>query len=340
MDQRSQSTKELLLKFVELSERGVRASQDELRERCGSETKRNSSLQSSLHILQSQLAAAKEDQERTYGELVRAEKKLDRLRSQSITGQAQAQPPPPAGPTGSAPSGAPTPTASAGGDVEMKDASSAVASPSATAGLNGSSQPTPAVDPSSSSENLQPSLASLVEATLPDPEDRALADSRLLALEKMREEKFKLELELDRLRLEVDHPPEATVTGTAVFQVLLGQLEHYRTQASRTKDELERVVEEADGLRDGRKVFETSAVVSFFSTSPTSTFNPITCSRRVSYVSLTLRDPFSSSAVARASAGGHAPDAAVQARAGPRQAQGRAGRPDGQAQREEGQGGR
>lgn len=288
VDQRSQSTKELLLKFVELSERGVRASQDELRERCGSETKRNASLQSSLHILQSQLAAAKEDQERTYGELVRAEKKLDRLRSQSITGQAQPQPPPPAGPTGSAPSGAPTPTASAAGDVEMKDASSAVASPSATVGLNGSSKPTPAVDPSLLSENLQPSLASLVEATLPDPEDRALADSRLLALEELREEKLKLELELDRLRLEVDHPPESTVTGTAVFQVLLGQLEHYRTQASRIKGELERVVEEADGLRDGRKVFETSAVVSFFSTSPVSTLTPITCARRVSYVNLTL----------------------------------------------------
>lgn len=256
VDQRSQSTKELLVKFVELAERGVRASQDELRERSGAESKKSATLASSLHVLQAQLASAKADQDRTYADLLKAEKQLDRLRCQSIVGRPggiDGQSTPAAGPSSG--SAAPTP-APAGSDVEMKGPGSGVPSPAPPKGTlaNGSA----ALDPNAP----QPSLASLVEATLPDPADRALADSRLEEIERLRAERVRLEQTVDRLRLEVDHPPEHVVSGTALFKALLAQLDHYQTQIKQAREEYDKLVLEADGLRDDRRAFEAQAAVS------------------------------------------------------------------------------
>lgn len=257
VDQRSQSTKALLVKFVELAGQGVRASADELRERCGVEGRKSATAEASVRLLAGQLAAARAEQARTAADLQRAEKQLDRLRCQSIIGQL-----PPEERPGSS-SADPTSGPSHADGIDRKPSISGVTSPGLVNGTpsNGSGMATGAggkLDPNAP----QPSLAELVEATLPDTADRALAESRLVEIDTLRAERVQLEQSVDRLRLEVDHPPEAVVTGSALFKCLLAQLDHFQRQAKQVREEYDALVLEADSLRDGRRAFELSAAVS------------------------------------------------------------------------------
>jgi hypothetical protein len=272
VDQRSQSTKALLVKFVELAGQGVRASADELRERCGVEGRKSATAEASVRLLAGQLAAARAEQDRTAADLLRAEKQLDRLRCQSIVGQLPAE----ARPGAASITPAPGPSHADGGD--RKPSISGATSPGLVNGAatNGAGTAGSGAGSTLDPNAPQPSLASLVEATLPDPADRALAESRLAEISTLRAERVRLEQSVDRLRLEVDHPPEAVVTGSALFKCLLAQLDHFQRQAKQAREEYDTLVIEADSLRDGRRAFETLAAVSPLATYASETLSKLT----------------------------------------------------------------
>ncbi|KAL7409085.1 BRE1 E3 ubiquitin ligase-domain-containing protein [Mrakia frigida] len=238
INRRSQSTKQLLVKFVELAEKGARASSDELRERFGAEHKQSATLRSSVKLLQSQLDLAKQEQEKTYAELVRAEKKLDRIRCESVQGVEQGgRPSPSAGP------GPSNGSIDADSKSNSREAS-VVEQPPPQVNGNGSHLPSP--------QTPGPSY---------DPEDRALAASRLEEINRMREDRVRLETTADHLRFQAEHPAEAVVAQHVLFKSLMVQLSYFQAEAKEAKSHFDKLASEADILRDGRQEFEESAVM-------------------------------------------------------------------------------
>lgn len=203
IDKRSQSTKELLIKFVQLAERGARATTDELRLRAKvdeknvrpffsfsllffllpllisstKQIKKNATLRSSIKLLQTQLAQAQAQHDQAYADLLKAEKKYDRLRCQSVSGPPGIPPQESTETDGQAPS---APSSLNGGtngvEVKMKERARAP-------------------------EKIDPVVVN--QSTESAEEDRALAESRLRELGRLREDRMRLEGLVDSLRSEV-----------------------------------------------------------------------------------------------------------------------------------------
>ncbi|CDZ98285.1 E3 ubiquitin ligase involved in syntaxin degradation [Phaffia rhodozyma] len=246
VDKRSQSTKDLLIKFVELAERGARASSDEIRQRSKADEKNSATLRSSIKLLQSQLDLAKEYQEKTLADLLKAEKKYDRLRCQSVNGQ---QPPQPEVNTTAV---VPSTQSESNSDVHMND-SAAVASPGIVNGSDGKMEGTPVG--STASTPAHPALGGGSEA-----EDRFLAESRLKEVNRLRDDRRRLEIQVDILRSEAEHPSESVIAGSGLFKQLLVQVATFKTEAAEAKNLFEKLTTEADALRDNRKTFEDTAL--------------------------------------------------------------------------------
>lgn len=127
------------------------------------------------------------------------------------------------------------------------------AQPSPTPVSNGhSNAPTP--DPPTTAPTGPPII-------VPDPETALLASSRLDEINKLREDRVRLETTLDALRTQVEHPSESVIAQSELFKQLLAQVSFFKAEASQAKAHFEKLAAEVDSLRDGRQDFEDSAIV-------------------------------------------------------------------------------
>ncbi|RKP10630.1 hypothetical protein THASP1DRAFT_21705 [Thamnocephalis sphaerospora] len=188
---------------------------DELRHRQMQLTNERDSLSSMLRITKEQLREAEEQSENLREELRRAERAVDRLRSQ---------------PNGTA-SPAPTPP------------QDTAAERSAAVGV-----------PADAAAHTTMEMTSTVDLGHLEALQR-LADSRLAELNETRDERIRLRQEIDSLRLQLAYMPDERIMETSLFQRVQENCNYYKADAERQRAALDAAQQELENLKASQRRF-------------------------------------------------------------------------------------
>lgn len=226
LTQRSLATKNLLKRLSELhpSEHGD-DKVDELTAKCRTLLSDSLKSREALRLLRAQHDSTVAQLERTHTDLIRAEKRLDRLQSSTVAAlEANSS-------TQNGPGGSSTP-----------------AGPKALS-------PVPKVE-SPKVEAPVPMDMTMTNALNAELEDlRTLVDSRARDIEELRNDRVTLGMELDALKLKLVDVPDEVVVESVPFRLLQNHVQHLAHDHESKRVELEKVNQEADEMREMQTTF-------------------------------------------------------------------------------------
>ncbi|KAI5476449.1 E3 ubiquitin-protein ligase BRE1 [Pseudohyphozyma bogoriensis] len=215
--QRSAATKALLGRLEQLhpTSSAAAGASEKLQESCRVILEESLKSQESLRLLRASHEATVAQLEETLEELRKAEKKIDRLKSKTVA------------------------------MVEGRPVAGAVGAASVEKMVNGTS-PHPK---SPAAEGPSGGVVTGETGELLD-ELRRLAEGRLKELDELRTERIALKSDLDSLRSKLSSPTEEMVLDSVPFRTLQSHVQYLTADADVRRVELEKVTQEANGLRE------------------------------------------------------------------------------------------